>query len=123
MKTLKLSLANKKICQCVKKLKLIVINTMDDTIKKPLRMLVLNEDPSDAELVIECLHKDGFNLESKRVETKETFLASLAEPYDLILSNDVLPEFDAFQALQLLQERRLDIPFIVLSKAVSEEKW
>src|ERR1700722_11936969 len=96
---------------------------MNDTPKKTIRVLVLNDNHSDAELAIERLRKEGFDIEWNRVETKEDYLASLNRPCDLILSNDTLAGFDAEQALQLLHEKGVDIPFVILSRVVSEEKW
>lgn len=63
----------------------------------------------------------GFQTNWRRVETKKDYLESLDPALDLILADFNLPQFDAAQALQLLRDRMLDIPFIIVSGVVKEE--
>lgn len=87
----------------------------------PLRVLILEDAPADAQLMLEELRHAGSEAVWQRVETEAEYLACLDPVLDLILADYVLPQFDALRALRLLQERGLDIPFIVVTGAVSEE--
>ena len=87
----------------------------------PLRILILEDLASDAELVLFRLRESGFDTQWKRVETEADFLANLKPETDIILADFSLPQFDALRALQLLQEGRHDIPLIVVSGSISEE--
>jgi DNA-binding NtrC family response regulator len=63
-----------------------------------------------------------FNFESKRIETAEELQQELdSNPPDIILSDFTLPQFDGLQALRILQKRKLDIPFILVTGTRSEE--
>ena len=87
-----------------------------------LRLLILEDDPYDAELEIATLEEAGFTCQWERVETQAEFLASLDTPdYDLILADYSLPAFDGLTALKLSLERDLDMPFILVSGVLGEE--
>jgi DNA-binding NtrC family response regulator len=63
-----------------------------------------------------------FNFESKCIETAEELQQELdSNPPDIILSDFTLPQFDGLQALRILQKRKLDIPFILVTGTRSEE--
>lgn len=87
----------------------------------PLRVLILEDRPADAELALAELRRAGLDPDWQRVETEADYLAALDPALHLILADYSLPQFDAAQALALLQARGLDIPFIVLSGMISEE--
>jgi len=86
----------------------------------PLRVLVLEDQPLDAELAVTELCRAGFEPEWRRVDTEEEYLSSLDESWDLILADYRLPQFDALRALDLLQERELGIPLIVMTGALGD---
>src|SRR5690348_5854772 len=87
----------------------------------PLRVLVLEDRPADAELILHELKRSGYNYVGKRVDTQADYLKAIEEIPDIILADYSLPQFTAMQALQLLQERGLDIPFVVVTGTISEE--
>ncbi len=87
----------------------------------PLRVLVLEDRPADAELMIRELRQGGFDPDWERAATKEQYLAHLGPDLDLILADYTLARFNAVEALRLLRKRRLDIPFIVVTDTVEEE--
>lgn len=87
----------------------------------PLCVLILEDRASDAELMVYELERSGYALDWRRVQTPDDFLAHLDPPPDVILADYVLPNFDAPSALRLVQERGLDIPFIVITGSISEE--
>jgi len=87
----------------------------------PLRVLVLEDRPVDAELILHELRRAGFDPDWQRVETESEYLANLDPTLDIILADYDLPSFDALRALRHLQERGLDIPFIVVTGTVGDE--
>ena len=87
----------------------------------PLRTLILEDQPADAELVLLELRKAGFSPTWKRVDNEQDYLTLLNPDLDLIVADYSLPQFNAHQALNILNEKGLDIPFIVVTGAVEEE--
>ncbi len=92
-----------------------------DDMEESLRVLVLEDRPADAELVLYELKRSGYKFSHRRVDTQVDYAQALSEPIDIILADYSLPQFNAMQALHLLQERGLDIPFIVVTGTISEE--
>ena len=88
---------------------------------QPLRVLIVEDNPNDAELVLRELRHAGFNPDSKRVDTEADYLANLHPERDLILSDYSMPQFSGLRALELLKERKLEIPFILVSATIGEE--
>ena len=82
-----------------------------------IRVLILEDNPLDAELMVRELRKVGLDVHAERVETEQDFTARLTPDLDLILSDNALPFFGSREALQLVRSRGLDIPFIVISGA------
>src|SRR2546423_7401954 len=87
----------------------------------PLRVLLLEDRPSDAELLLYELRRAGFDVASQRVDREADYLAALDPSLDIILADYTLPQFDGLTALRHLQERGLDIPFIAVTGMQSEE--
>ena len=81
----------------------------------PLRVLILEDRASDAELMVHELRRAGFDPDWQRVETRSDYEASLKPDLDVVLADYSLPQFTALQALGLLQDQGLDIPFIVVT--------
>jgi PAS domain S-box-containing protein len=88
----------------------------------PVRILHLEDDPADAELVRATLEGAGIACQTTRVETGGEFRQALAEGgYDTILADYRLPAYDGVSALQLTRELRPDVPFIFVSGAMGED--
>jgi putative nucleotidyltransferase with HDIG domain len=90
-------------------------------IRTPLRVLLLEDRQADAELMLGELRRAGFELDWRRVDTEADYLAHLTPAVDAILADFSLPQFDAMRALQILRQRQLDVPFIVVTGSVSDE--
>src|SRR5258706_5282905 len=87
-----------------------------------LRILSLEDDPYDGELIRQLLKADGLVRELVRVEGESDFTGALNEaPFDLILSDYTLPGFDGMSALHLAREKQPDAPFIFVSGTIGEE--
>ncbi|MEY2545678.1 MAG: hypothetical protein QOG48_795 [Verrucomicrobiota bacterium] len=95
---------------------------MDKT-AQPLRILLVEDNPNDAELILRELRRAHFAPEARRVDTEAEYLAALNAPagVDLILSDYAMPHFSGLRALELRNQRRLDIPFIIISGTIGEE--
>jgi hypothetical protein len=86
-----------------------------------LRVLIVEDDPVDAELMVRELKRGGFDPDWVRVQTEQEYLEQLETAPEVILSDSNLPLFDGFEALDLLQKRNLDIPFILVSGRMGED--
>jgi len=84
-------------------------------------MLVLEDHPAEAELLVRELRRAGFAPDWRRAGDEPDYLAGLNPDLDVILADYHLPQFDAERALRLMQERGLDIPFIVVSGTIGED--
>ncbi|MEI7728556.1 MAG: SpoIIE family protein phosphatase [Verrucomicrobiota bacterium] len=90
--------------------------------KRPLRVLIIEDSEFDARVVVNVLRGGEFDPVWKRVETAEAMRAALAEqPWDVILADYNLPEFSAPAALKLAQELEVDKPFIIISGGIGED--
>jgi two-component system, cell cycle sensor histidine kinase and response regulator CckA len=89
--------------------------------KKKIRVLLLEDRATDAELIVRELRRANFEPEWTRVETEEAFVGQLDPTVDVILADYDLPLFDGLQALRRLQQLKLDIPFILISGALGDE--
>jgi len=87
----------------------------------PLRLLIVEDSPDDAELLLRELRRAGYDVEATRVEDEEHFAAALRNLPQIILMDYRLPEFNALRGLALLRDRSLDIPCIVISGILSDE--
>ena len=89
---------------------------------KELRILMLEDAPSDAELIVRELHRGGIKFESRRVETKEDFVRSLKGfNADIILADYNLPSFDGPAAISLVKEQFPELPVILVSGTMGED--
>ncbi|MHB8908132.1 MAG: response regulator [Syntrophales bacterium] len=90
--------------------------------ENPLRVLIVEDSEDDALLFIGELQRAGYEPRHDCVQTASAMLSTLQNnSWDLILSGSPSGDFNCLQALQLFKETGLDIPFIVVSKEISEE--
>jgi signal transduction histidine kinase len=90
--------------------------------KKLLRVLFVEDSLADAFLLERALTRGGFNVVSERVDTAEQMLRALEQrEWDLILCDHSMPQFSSPAALKILQEKKLDLPFIIVSGHIEEE--
>ncbi len=90
--------------------------------RQRLRILSLEDDPRDTELIQGLLETEGIACEVTRVDTQPAFSASLeGDRFDLILADYTLPSFDGLSALKLATNAHPDVPFIFVSGTLGEE--
>jgi len=90
--------------------------------RQPLRILSVEDDPKDTELILDLLETEGIICEVTRVDTQATLLASVEQGgIDLILADYSLPSFDAISALKFAMKACPDVPFIFVSGTLGEE--
>jgi PAS domain S-box-containing protein len=95
---------------------------MEKAVKPTLRILYLEDDPTDAELVQETLAADGIQSQIVRVETEADFVAALKQDgFDLVLADYTLPSFDGLSALEIVKEKWPGLPLIFVSGTLGEE--
>lgn len=89
---------------------------------KPLRVLIVEDSADDAELLLLELRCGGYDPTFERVDTPEAMTTALdKQTWDVILSDYVMPHFSGLVALELLKEKGLDLPFIVVSGKIGED--
>ncbi|UPU37966.1 SpoIIE family protein phosphatase [Geomonas paludis] len=89
---------------------------------KPLRVLIVEDSEDDALLLIFELRRGNYAPVSRRVESAEAMRRALEEEdWDLVVSDYVLPGFTGLEALQVLRDSGLDIPFIIVSGKIGED--
>src|SRR5687767_7708724 len=88
---------------------------------RPLKILIVEDNPADAEMELLALESAGFETDWERVETEAAYLERLNGKLDLVLSDFSLPQFNGLRALELLKQSGLDIPFILISGTIGED--
>ena len=89
----------------------------------PLRILILEDNPADAELVVRELHSEGIEFEARFAVEKAGYLRALDEKApDLILADYHLPDLEGPEALSLANEHCPSVPLIVVSGALGDER-
>ena len=87
-----------------------------------IRVLQIEDSKRDAELIVRLLEKDGYTVDSLRVQNAQGVRDALARmSWDIVICDHDMPQFDAPAALEILRETGLDIPFIVVSGAIGED--
>src|SRR5207302_471128 len=87
-----------------------------------LRVLIVEDSASDAELMVRALRQGGFEIVQERVQTADAMRAAMARhPWVVVLSDYSLPHFDAPAALAVVRATAPDVPFIVVSGSVGED--
>ena len=94
-----------------------------DTARLPLRILLAEDSGDDVELLRRQLSRGGYAAELSRVEAPEAMREALdANAFDLVISDYNLPGFSGHEALQVLQASGQDLPFIVVSGTITQER-
>ncbi len=88
----------------------------------PLRVLCVDDCEMDVLLMTESLRQGGYLPVYEQVYARDAMIAALErQSWDVVLSDYMMPEFDGLEALQLLIDRNLEVPFILVSGAIGEQ--
>ncbi|HEY4009378.1 MAG TPA: ATP-binding protein [Acidobacteriaceae bacterium] len=90
--------------------------------EKPLRVLLIEDYEEDAVLLERFLARAGYKVHARRIDTEAQLREILTQPelIDLVLADYTLPSFSARDALAIIQESRLEVPFIIVSGTIDE---
>ncbi len=89
---------------------------------RTLRVLIVEDDEADAELLLREVKRGGYSVSFQRVQTIPEMRAALEQQaWDIVLADYSLPQFSALGALNLLRETGIDVPFIIISGTIGEE--
>ena len=90
---------------------------------KILRILHLEDNPDDSELIRESIIARGFDVDITVVDNRPDFVSALEKGgFDLVLADYTLPSFDGLTALSLVREKTSHLPFIFVTGTMGEEK-
>jgi len=88
---------------------------------EPLRILIVEDHEPDAALLLRELRQGGYAPVHKRVDTASEMSRALdAEPWDIVTSDHMMPNFSSLDALRLLHDKGMDLPFIIVSGQIGE---
>jgi len=89
---------------------------------KPLHILIVEDSEDDSLLLLRELRRAGYEPVYERVETPDAMRAALRRKrWDLVVSDYLMPHFSGLEALEMLKNSRLDLPFIIVSGNIGEE--
>lgn len=94
---------------------------MSEQQSNSIRVLIVEDEPDDAQLVVAELRRSGIDPIWQRVETEPEFIEQLSAGPDIVLADYHLPAFGALRALELQQVHAVDVPVIVVSGMIGEE--
>lgn len=87
-----------------------------------LQAIVVEDSETDAELIERALESEGFDLQMRRVQTARELETALdVQSWDLVISDDSLPQFSGLEALRIVKEKADDLPFIMVSGTIGED--
>ncbi len=87
----------------------------------PLRIFIVEDSEDDALLLVRELQRGGYDVAFERVEAAGAMTAALDNrQWDIVLADYTMPHFSGTDALRLLRERELDIPFKMLNSMISQ---
>jgi PAS domain S-box-containing protein len=95
---------------------------MNIALKKPLRLIVIEDAEPDAILLVRDLQQHGYEVHYRQVKSARALEQALESgTWDLIISDFSLPGFSGLKALEMVKQRRIDVPFLMMSGIITEE--
>jgi len=92
-------------------------------VPEPLRVLIVEDSQEDTLLIVRELGRGGFEVDFERVDSAAAMQAVLdAKSWDIIVSDYSMPQFGGAEALKLYQRQGSEIPFIIVSGAIGEDR-
>jgi len=87
----------------------------------PIRVLIAEDDPLDAELLVRQLKRAGYAPVWERVDSEDEFRLALTPEIELVLSDFTMPGFNGFRALKIVRDMSASLPFILVSANIGED--
>ena len=87
----------------------------------PLRVLFIEDSEDDATLQVRLLRQAGFDVAYTRVQSAEELKTALRRPWDIVISDYSMPHFSGTEALKVVREKGVDVPFIFVSGTIGED--
>jgi anti-anti-sigma factor len=85
-------------------------------------VLLVEDSDDDAAAMLRALKRAGYTVTSERVDTAAAMSAMLDRgPWDIVLSDHNMPQFSSLDAMALVHDREVDLPFIIVSGSIGEE--
>lgn len=89
---------------------------------QPLHVLIVEDSEDDTLLLLRALQRGGYEPFYERVDTPSAMISALEKKkWDIVISDYSMPQFSGPEALKILKEKNLDIPFIIVSGVIGEE--
>ena len=88
--------------------------------KKTLKILLLEDNAADVKLLERALLKSFEHFDLKVIETRKEYLTEITQPYDIVISDYVLPAFDGMEALKIRNNEKPFLPFIITTGSTNE---
>src|SRR6267378_6590257 len=93
-----------------------------DPMKQPLKLLLVEDSDDDAVLLLRHLKRGGYDIVHQRVDAEEDLKAALEkQSWDIVISDYAMPGFSGLDALRIVREHRLDVPFLLVSGQIGED--
>src|SRR5262249_52249514 len=90
---------------------------------EPLRVILVEDSEDDALLLRHQLQNAGYTVDLERVDNQAALESALARgPWDIAFSDFSMPNFDGMRALKVIREHDSDLPFIIVSGTIGEER-
>jgi two-component system, cell cycle sensor histidine kinase and response regulator CckA len=86
-----------------------------------LRVLFIEDSEDDAALQVRLLRQAGYDVAYTRVQSADELKTALERPWHIIISDYSMPHFSGTEALKVVREKGVDIPFIFVSGTIGEE--
>ena len=98
------------------------MNSLDKISVERLHVLIIEDSEDDAQLLVAEFQKKEYDLVFQRVTNAESLKSALSsQQWDLVISDEILPQFNGTDALIICHQFDRDLPFIIVSGAIREE--
>jgi two-component system, cell cycle sensor histidine kinase and response regulator CckA len=87
----------------------------------PLRVLFIEDSEDDATLQVRLLRQAGYEVAYTRVQSADELKIALQHPWDIVISDYSMPHFSGTEALKVVREKGIDVPFIFVSGTIGED--
>jgi len=87
----------------------------------PLRVLFIEDSEDDAALQVRLLRQAGYDVTYARVQSADELRISLQKTWDMVISDYSMPHFSGTEALKVVRENAMDVPFIFVSGTIGED--